>query len=95
MKTVHITMILALLTAHHTIGQNISDFGWLTGHWIGDGFGGISEEIWSPPKGGTMMGSYRHLDKSENVNFYEFMVIVEENDTIKLKLKHFNTDLTG
>lgn len=30
--------------------------GWLEGHWLGDGLGGVSEEIWSPPRGGVMMG---------------------------------------
>ena len=25
---------------------SINQFSWLTGHWIGDGFGGESEEIW-------------------------------------------------
>ena len=27
----------------------IEDMAWLAGRWLGDGLGGISEEIWSPP----------------------------------------------
>jgi len=69
-------------------------FYWLPGHWIGNGFGGISEEIWLPVSGGTMMGMYRHI-MDDKINFYEFLIIVEEEDGIKLKIKHFNPDFTG
>lgn len=39
----------------------IADMAWLAGHWKGDGLGGRSEETWSPPEGGVMLGTYRHL----------------------------------
>lgn len=67
---------------------------WLAGHWIGEGLGGVSEEMWSPPAGGAMMGNYRLLRDGAPV-FYEFLLLVEENDTLILKLKHFDPDLAG
>ena len=67
---------------------------WLEGHWVGEGLGGVSEEIWSPARGGVMMGMYRLL-KGDKPTFYEFLMIVEENGTIAMKLKHFNPDFSA
>lgn len=71
---------------------NINDYAWLAGRWTGDGFGGTSEEIWSPPSAdGTMMGVYRHHNADGSLNFYEFLVL----DKTGLRLKHFTPELTG
>jgi len=67
---------------------------WLEGQWLGDGLGGVSEEVWSPPRGGVMMGMYRSL-KEDRPSFYEFLMLVEENGTLVLKLKHFNPDFSA
>ena len=67
---------------------------WLEGHWLGDGLGGVSEEIWSPARGGVMMGMYRSL-KQDRPSFYEFLMLVEENGTLAMKRKHFNQDFSG
>ncbi len=68
----------------------IEDYQWLAGSWVGDGFGGISEETWSLPVDGTMMGMYRHY-KDGKIVFYEFLLL----DETGMRLKHFNPDLTG
>ncbi len=71
---------------------NINDYQWLAGSWIGDGFGGTSEEMWSPPSAeGTMMGVYRHHKADGSLNFYEFLILDESG----LRLKHFHPDLVG
>ena len=67
---------------------------WLAGRWVGDGFGGISEEVWSPPQAGSMMATYRHIKDGE-ITFYEFMLIVEEPDGITFRLKHFSSEMNG
>lgn len=69
---------------------NIEDYKWLVGSWKGDGFGGTSEETWSVPANGTMMGMYRHI-KDGKVVFYEFLLL----DETGIKLKHFHPDLKG
>lgn len=69
---------------------DINDYSWLVGSWKGDGFGGISEEIWSKPENGVMMGMYRHL-KDDKLVFYEFLIL----DKTGLRLKHFHPDLKG
>lgn len=72
----------------------LADVAWLAGHWVGPALGGEAEEIWSPPRGGSMMGMYR-LVKGGKPVFYELMTLVEEGDSLTLRLKHFNPDLTG
>ncbi|MGB2760145.1 MAG: DUF6265 family protein [Maribacter stanieri] len=72
----------------------LNDIEWLAGHWKGEAFGGIAEEIWSPPLDGSMMFSFRLLDKGE-VSFYEFGHLIEIDATLILQLKHFDANLSG
>ena len=72
----------------------LADMAWLAGNWTGEGLGGMSEELWSKPAGGAMMGTYRLIKDGKPV-FYEMCWIVEQGDTILVRLKHFNPDLTG
>ena len=72
----------------------LSVMAWLAGAWEGEGLGGVSEEIWSEPRGGVMMGMFRSLKQDQPV-FYEFLMFVEEKGTVILKLKHFNPDFSG
>ena len=72
----------------------ILDMKRLSGTWHGEGLGGFVEEIYSEPKDGVMMGSFRFLDKGKTV-FYEFILISEENGTLAVRLKHYGADFTG
>ncbi|SHI60905.1 DUF6265 family protein [Pseudozobellia thermophila] len=67
---------------------------WMQGHWRGEAFGGITEEIWSPPLGKSMMFSFK-LVADGGVGFYELGHIRELDDTLVYELKHFNADLKG
>ena len=72
----------------------LTNIEWLAGHWQGEAFGGIAEEIWSPPLGGVMLFSFR-LVADGTVSFYEFGHILEIDNTLLLQLKHFDPDLQG
>lgn len=71
--------------------ENVS---WIQGHWKGEAFGGVAEEIWSPPMGGTMMFVFR-LVHDQKVSFYEIGHIKEVGGTLLMQLKHFSGDLVG
>ena len=73
---------------------NLTSIEWLAGHWQGEAFGGIAEEIWSPPMGGVMLFSFR-LVAEGTISFYEFGHILETDGTLILQLKHFDGDLMG
>jgi hypothetical protein len=85
---------LKLAAAGKPGAATIADMAWLAGHWTGEGLGGHSEEIWSPPEGGVMMGMYRHLKDGKPV-FYELLTLAKEGGSLVIRLKHFNPDLTG
>jgi hypothetical protein len=72
----------------------IADIEWLAGNWIGSGLGGVSEEIWSKPQGGIMMGNYRLIKDGKPI-FYEMCWLLENEGTLILRLKHFHADLVG
>ncbi len=67
---------------------------WVSGHWRGEAFGGIIEEIWSPPLGNSMMFSFKLVVK-DKVIFYELGGITEKDGTLLLQLKHFAPDFKG
>lgn len=67
---------------------------WLAGFWTGTGLGGVSEEMWTAPAAGAMLGTFRLIKEGKPV-FYEFLTLVEHEGSLLLRLKHFNPDLTG
>lgn len=72
----------------------LQELSWMEGHWKGEAFGGITEEIWSPPLGGSMMFSFKLVVNGE-VNFYELGHIRQLDETLVYELKHFGSDLKG
>lgn len=72
----------------------IEDVAWIAGSWRAESLGGVAEEVWSPPGGGTMMGMFR-LIKDGRLTFYELLSMSELGRSLILRLKHFNADLTG
>ena len=73
---------------------SLEDTTWIEGHWKGEAFGGIAEEIWSPPLGGSMMFVFK-LVADGKVQFYEIGHIREVENSLILQLKHFHGDLKG
>lgn len=73
---------------------NLQQLDWMVGDWVGDGFGGVCEEIWYPASGGAMIGMFRLVVDGE-AKFYEFMTLAPGAGGPSLRLKHFNPDLTG
>jgi len=73
---------------------DLGDVAWIAGNWRGEALGGVVEENWSQPFGGSMMASFK-LTVNDKVKFYELETIVEQDDTLLLRLKHFSADLHG
>jgi hypothetical protein len=105
MSSILLTLVLTLIASQEPfharrLGDrspppaSLTSAAWLEGAWLGDGLGGVSEEVWSGPRGGVMMGMYRMLKDGKPV-FYEFMQIVEADGTIALRLKHFSPDFSA
>ena len=72
----------------------LEDVSWIVGHWKGEAFGGMAEEIWSPPLGDSMMFVFK-LAADGKVQFYEVGHIQQTGETLLLQLKHFHGSLKG
>ncbi len=72
----------------------IEQLAWLVGHWEGEGIGGRSYETISPPAAGQMAGHFQQVSE-KGVQFYEFYHFVPHEGSLMLRIKHFNSDLTG
>lgn len=79
---------------------SLADMAWLIGQWSGEGIDGApAMESWLPPTGGTMVGTFIQTrageDGAQAIMFTEHMYLMPEGDSLALRLKHFNADLTG
>ncbi len=73
----------------------LEDVSWLVGSWEGEAFGERFEEVWNPASNGSMVGMFKVLQGEDRVNFYELMLLVEEQGSLSLKVKHFGEDFTA
>lgn len=73
---------------------DLGDVAWIAGHWRGEAFGGTAEEIWAPPLGDSMMAAFK-VTVDGKVKFYELETIMEQGESLILKLKHFSSKLHG
>lgn len=86
--------ISSSITAQSGLEPKLSHIAWISGNWKGEAFGGLTEENWSEPSGGSMMANFKLINDG-NVVFYEFIIIREIENTLILQLKHFSNDLKG
>ncbi len=85
---------LQLETGAGSPPASLESMAWVQGEWVGEGLGGLCEEVWSSARGGSMLGIFR-LIKDEKLLFSEYMELVAVDGTISLRLKHFGNDFVG
>jgi hypothetical protein len=71
---------------------SLSDFSWLEGRWRGDWGPRVAEQVWLPPKAGTMLGTFR-LVENEKILVIELFTLVEKPDGIDFYFRHFTPEL--
>ena len=102
MKKINVLILIILVSLLNfscnvqteTLEPKLENIKWISGTWRGEAFGGITEEIWSEPSGGSMMASFKLINDGK-VSFYEIEVIREVENSLILQLKHFHNDLKG
>ena len=72
-------MALPLFGAAAARTHSVADVAWLAGSWVGEHDGGLIEEHWMTPSGGTMSGMSR-LVIGERTAFHEYLRIVTAKD---------------
>jgi len=80
--------------AAERVPASLEDLSWMVGSWSGEAFGDRFEEVWNPPSAGSMVGMFKLLS-DDQVAFYELMLIVAEEGSLSLKVKHFHGDFTA
>jgi hypothetical protein len=85
---------LTLSEGQESPPAEIQDVAWISGHWKGEAFGGNIEEIWMPPSGNSMMFAFKLVVK-DSIDFYEFVIIREHQNSLLLQLRHFEYDLAA
>lgn len=72
-----IAAALALLIAAQAAG--VEDLAWMSGRWVSGEGGRWTEEIWSGPRGGTLMG-FSWSGEGAGIDEYEFLRIQAGED---------------
>lgn len=83
-----------LVKTTDSLAPKLENIKWISGNWKGEAFGGLVEENWSEPSGGSMMATFKLINDG-NVSFYEIEIIREVENSLILQLKHFDNDLKG
>jgi len=85
------------LSFDNTMKRNsysIADISWIAGKWKGEEDSTIIEEHWMQPEGNNMLGMFRMIQGNKPL-LYELMIIFPENNSVTLRLKHFNGNMKG
>ncbi len=83
-----------LLDGEAQPAASIEAAAWLAGSWHGTAFGERFEQTWNAPSGGTMVGLFKLFDGNQP-RFYEILLLTVENDSLSLKVRHFNADFSA
>jgi Domain of unknown function (DUF6265) len=70
----------------------LNDFAWLAGRWQGAWGPRVAEQVWMPPKGGVMSGTFQLVENGSTL-VIELFTLVEKPDGIKLYFRHFTPTL--
>ena len=74
-----IAAALAAVLVAASPAARIDDLGWLAGAWVGEAGGRWTEESWTPPRGGVMLGVSRS-GRGAELREYEFIRIARGGD---------------
>jgi len=76
-----VLLFVALLALPIMAGEpSIDDLAWMAGAWRSDAGGMTSEEVWTTPAGGMLLGLHRDVTKKRAA--FEFLRIAETDDGI-------------
>ena len=70
----------------------LADFAWLAGEWHGTWGPRLALEAWTPPRAGTMLGSFQ-LSENGKTLVVELLTLTDEDGMLKLHIRHFTPSL--
>ena len=85
----YVSDMIGLVAAIIVAGPpQLSDAAWLAGHWVSNREKVVAEEIWTAPRGNSMLGTFR-LVEGGRLKFTEIMTLIEDKDGVVLRIRHF------
>lgn len=72
MKRLVIAALAVLLMGQAPPQRSVADLGWMSGRWVSEANGRWTEEHWSAPRAGTMIG-YSWSGRGETIAEYEYL----------------------
>lgn len=79
----------AAAEGHAPIRAQLADLAWMAGAWKGPGLGGVAEEHWTRPSGGSMLGMFRLVNGKGKASVFELILIEQVDDQIVYRFRHF------
>jgi hypothetical protein len=73
------TILLAAMCMAAAPAPKVNKLGWMTGAWVTEAGGDWTEEFWTGPRGGVMLGGNRS-GKGDRATGFEFMRIAEDGE---------------
>jgi len=70
----------------------LAEFAWLEGHWHGEWGPRTAEQIWTAPKAGLMLGTFRLVEDNKTL-LIEVYTLLQKPDGIEFRFRHFTPDL--
>jgi hypothetical protein len=86
--------LLAALPARGHGDDPLEDVAYLAGRWVGGEGQDLSEEIWSPRAGRSMMGMWRYVI-GDAARVHELLTLTAEDGWLVLRLRHFDGKLVA
>ena len=76
------------------VPATLADVSFMAGHWLGGEGGDVSEEVWAPPEGDSMMGMWRYVTKG-HAGIFELLTLTAEGQNVVLRIRHFDPKLVA
>lgn len=76
-------------TPRSGVAATLADVSFISGRWVDEEGGTLSEEIWSAPAGDSMMGMWR-LSQAGKAKVFEHLTLIAEEGKVTFRLRHFD-----
>lgn len=86
-----VALVIAAAPCDTVTAQDLDSLSFLVGHWRGEAFGGVIEEIWLPAEGDVMHAVFRAVSGG-TMAFSEFIQVTRDDGGVFMRFAHFRTD---
>jgi len=90
MRILLLSTFILLMSLDATAADDIDNLAWMTGLWVQQQNDTVTEVMWSPPRGNTMVGTYRKLKDGE-VLYYEILTMRADPEGIEYRFDLYDS----